>query len=236
MRGSVSELDADQVEIGQKLTVIFPFANRTIDASVTYIDKAIDSDSRAAKFRTTIGNPEGKLKAGMFVRMLLKVRPKSGSTLIPRAAMVSIDQYDYVFVKKKGTLDRSSDGKSFRKGKQRFCYRAAPSLGQTGLTPGEEVVTTGSLILDQMYEDRAMTEGGLLASAPGEGQRRLWISPRLWSLPGPTRAVEHRGVHLPGWIAHEGARLNLSIGCIKSLAISVFMLGEIVITRTVRSI
>ncbi len=64
VRGSVSELDADKVEVGQKLKVIFPFANRTIDAKVDYIDKAIDSDSRSAKFRTTIPNPEGKLKAG----------------------------------------------------------------------------------------------------------------------------------------------------------------------------
>ena len=44
---------------------------------------------------------------------------------------------------------------------------AAPSLGHPGLTPGEEVVTTGSLILEQMYEDRVMTEGGLLALGTG---------------------------------------------------------------------
>ena len=78
VRGSVSELDADQVEVGQKLKIIFPFSDRTIDAKVDYIDKAIDSDSRSAKFRTTITNPEGKLKAGMFVRMLLEIPPKTG--------------------------------------------------------------------------------------------------------------------------------------------------------------
>ena len=100
--GSVSELDADQVEVGQKLTVIFPFSNRTIESTVGYIDKAIDSDSRSAKFRTVISNPEGKLKAGMFVRMLLKIPPTQGNTLIPRIAMISVDRYEYVFVKKPG--------------------------------------------------------------------------------------------------------------------------------------
>ena len=170
VRGSVSELDADQVEVGQKLKVIFPFSNRTIDATVNYIDKAIDADSRSAKFRTTIRNPEGKLKAGMFVRMLLDVRPKSGSTLIPRSAMVSVDQYDYVFVKQKGTTDRFERRQIVaEKENNDFVIVAAPSLGQPGLTPGEEVVTTGSLILAQMYEDRATIEGGLLASAPGDG-------------------------------------------------------------------
>ena len=51
--------------------MIFPFSDRTIDAKVDYIDKAIDPDSRSAKFRTAIGNPDGKLKAGMFVRVLV---------------------------------------------------------------------------------------------------------------------------------------------------------------------
>ena len=34
VRGSVSELDADQVEVGQELKVIFPFSDRTLDATV----------------------------------------------------------------------------------------------------------------------------------------------------------------------------------------------------------
>jgi membrane fusion protein, heavy metal efflux system len=169
VQGSVSELDADQVEVGQKLKIIFPYANLTIEATVSYIDKAIDSDSRSAKFRTSIRNPEGKLKAGMFARMLLEVRPKPGSTLIPRAAMVSVDQYDYVFVTRKGTTDRFERRQIVpEKENNDFVIVAAPSLGQPGLTPGEEVVTTGSLILAQMFEDRATIEGGLLVSAPGK--------------------------------------------------------------------
>jgi membrane fusion protein, heavy metal efflux system len=168
--GSVSELDADQVEVDQKLKVIFPFSNRTLDASVNFIDKAIDSDSRSAKFRTSIPNAEGKLKAGMFARIELDVKPKPGSTLIPRVAMVSVDQYDYVFVKQKGTTDRFERRQIVaEKENNDFVIVGAPTLGQRGLSPGEEVVTTGSLILEQMYEDRVMIEGGLLASRPEEG-------------------------------------------------------------------
>ena len=57
VRGSVSELDAEKVKIGQALNIIFPFSDRTIDAEVKYIDKAIDADSRSAKFRTTHFQP-----------------------------------------------------------------------------------------------------------------------------------------------------------------------------------
>ena len=49
---------------------------------------------------------------------------------------------------------------------------AEPAEGHRGLTPGEEVVTTGSLILEQMYEDGVMAEGGLLVSRPGAGEAR----------------------------------------------------------------
>ena len=167
VRGSVSELDAGQVEVDQKLKIIFPFSGRTIPATVRYIDKAIDSDSRSAKFRTTIRNPGERLKAGEFVRMLLEIPPKPGRTQIPRGAMVSVDQYDYVFVKKPGKPERFERRQIVaEKESNDFVIVAEPSLGHAGLTPGEQVVTTGSLILEQMYEDRVMTEGGLLASGP----------------------------------------------------------------------
>ncbi len=102
VRGNVSELDAEKVEVGQDVKVIFPFSDRTMPAKVDYIDKAIDSESRSAKFRTTIPNPEGRLKAGMFVRVWVELPPKPGRTVIPRAAMVSVDRSDYVFVRKPG--------------------------------------------------------------------------------------------------------------------------------------
>ena len=77
VRGSVSELDADQVEVGQKLKVIFPFSDRTIDANVDYIDKAIDSDSRSAKFRTSIPQPRGPAQGG-HVRPCAAADPAQG--------------------------------------------------------------------------------------------------------------------------------------------------------------
>ena len=34
------------------------------------------------------------------------------------------------------------------------------------MKPGDEVVSTGSLILEQMYEDRVMVEGEFLSTQP----------------------------------------------------------------------
>jgi cobalt-zinc-cadmium efflux system membrane fusion protein len=152
VRGSVSELDAEKVKVSQKLTVIFPFSDRTIDSHVDYIDKAIDADSRSARFRTTITNPDGQLKAGMFVRMMLEIPPMAGRTLIPRVSMVSVDRFDYVFVKKEGKADQFERRQIFvAKESNDVVIVEAPSKDHPGLKPGEQVASIGSLILEQMF-------------------------------------------------------------------------------------
>ena len=114
VRGSVSELDADRLEVGQKIRVIFPYSDQIIDDEVEYIDKAIDPETRSAKFRASIRNPDKRLKAGMFVRVLVELPPKPGRTVIPRDSMVSVDRLDFVFVERDRTerKDRSSSGET----------------------------------------------------------------------------------------------------------------------------
>jgi len=167
VRGNVSELDADKVQVGQKLTVVFPYSSLTIDGQVEYIDKAIDMDTRAAKFRASIPNPEGKLKAAMFVRVLLKVPPKPGQTVIPRGAMISVDRVDYVYVKEPGREDKFERRPIIvAEENNDYVLISDPGPGHLGLKPGDEVVATGSLILEQMYEDRVMVEGEFLSTQP----------------------------------------------------------------------
>ena len=167
VRGNVSELDADKVQVGQRLTVVFPYSSLTIDGKVEYIDKAIDMDTRSAKFRASIPNPEGRLKAGMFVRVLLEVSPKEGQTVIPRGAMVSVDRVDYVFAKQPGKNDKFERRPIVvAKENNDFVVVSKPSPGNPELKPGDEVVATGSLILEQIYEDRVMVEGEFLSTQP----------------------------------------------------------------------
>jgi cobalt-zinc-cadmium efflux system membrane fusion protein len=173
VRGNVSELDADKVQVGQTVRVVFPFADsdsgREVEAKIEYIDKAIDPDTRSAKFRTTVPNPEGLIKAGAFVKVQVLIPPKSGFTVIPRTSMVSVDRTDYVFVRKPGKAN-NFERRSIQPAREGndIVIVAAPAEGHRELNPGEEVVTTGSLILAQMYEDKVMTEGSLLLSEPAQ--------------------------------------------------------------------
>ncbi len=164
VRGGVSELDAEKVEKDQNLTVVFPFSDKRTHAKIDYIDKAIDPESRSAKFRTTIENPEGRFKAGMFVRMMLEIPSRPGRTVIPRSAMVSVDRLDYVFIKKPGP-DIAFERRQIFVAKESndIVIVAEPAEDHRGLEPGEQVVAIGALILEQMYEDRVMAEGALLS-------------------------------------------------------------------------
>ncbi len=169
--GGVSELDADKVEVNQVLKVIFPFSNREVTSKIAYIDQTIDPNTRSAKFRTTIQNRDGRLKAGEFVKVQVQIPPKPGQTVIPRSAMVSVDRQDYVFVLKPGKV-KTFERRPILAAKESndVVVVARPSEGHRELQPGEEVATLGSLILEKMFEDRLMAEGGLLVSDPSHEQ------------------------------------------------------------------
>jgi multidrug efflux pump subunit AcrA (membrane-fusion protein) len=72
VRGRMSERDAEKVVLGQAVKVIFPFSRQEILSKIAYIDRAIDPETGSALFRTTIPNPQGRYKAGMFVRLELE--------------------------------------------------------------------------------------------------------------------------------------------------------------------
>ena len=182
VRGGVSELDAEKVEVGQMLRVVFPFSDQTTKSKVDYIDKAIDAESRSAKFRTTIANPEGRFKAGMFVRMMVEIRPRLGRTVIPRSSMVSVDRLDYVYIKKPGAGNVFERRQIFvAKESNDVVIVAEPAEDHRGLEPGELVVGIGALILEQSYEDRLTAEGALLSTTddaddPFAGSDTVFIS------------------------------------------------------------
>jgi cobalt-zinc-cadmium efflux system membrane fusion protein len=172
---NVFELDQDKVRVGQTMDIQFPYLAKTIPGRVDYVAPEVSKDTRAVKIRAVISNPDARLKADMLVKAMLEIPPIPGQTIIPRLAMVAISGREYVFVRVpsdhgKGKAADDDDGtKPGSRGVERFRrveIRIAQENSDTvvvasGLTPGEEVVTNGSLILAQLYEDQRMTTTGL---------------------------------------------------------------------------
>lgn len=153
--GNVFESDLDLVRLGQSWEVHFPFLNHKLKGEVEYISNRVDPGTHAVRIRTSVPNPEGRLKADMLVRGLLDVPPVTGWTVIPRTALVVADRQYFVFVK----VPRKADAY------ERRTVRVAQEkedhvVVENGLRAGEEVVSVGSLLLAQLYDDLKTVQTG----------------------------------------------------------------------------
>jgi RND family efflux transporter MFP subunit len=72
VRARVNEVDAEKVKVGQNVIVQFPFGDRQIRAKLEAIAAQVDHESHTVLIRTTIPNPDGRLKPGAFVRMAVE--------------------------------------------------------------------------------------------------------------------------------------------------------------------
>src|SRR5262249_16784978 len=81
--GNVFESDLDLVRLGQSWEIRFPFLEEKLQGKVEYISNRVDPNSHAVRVRTSIPNPEGRLKSDMLVRGMLEIPPAPGRTVVP---------------------------------------------------------------------------------------------------------------------------------------------------------
>jgi len=153
--GNVFESDLDMVRLGQSWEVHFPFLNHKLQGKVEYISNRVDPGTHAVRIRTSVPNPEGRLKADMLVRGLLDIPPVPGWTVIPRTALVVADRQYYVFVKVPGKAD-AYERRTVVVAQEKEDHVVVES----GLRAGEDVVSVGSLLLAQLYDDLKTVQTG----------------------------------------------------------------------------
>jgi cobalt-zinc-cadmium efflux system membrane fusion protein len=158
---NVYELDQDKVRKGQTLEIQFPYLKQRIRGTVQYIAPEVSKDTRTVRVRASIPNREGRLKADMLVKAILDIAPIPGETRIPRMAMVTSNGDDFVFVRRPRPSSGSGPDKFERRRIEVGQENADYVVVQSGLKTDETVVTNGSLILAQLYEDRKTTDTGL---------------------------------------------------------------------------
>ena len=156
VKGNVYESDQHRLQLGLEWEIRFPYiVGRVVHAKVEHIDARVDPTTKTVQIRTSIPNPEGRLKADMLVGGVLHIPPRPGRTVVPRGAVVVNDTASYVFV----LMSRSPDRYERRKIEIAKEYHDQVIVAE-GLKSGEEVVRRGALILSQMYEDLAVTQSG----------------------------------------------------------------------------
>lgn len=122
------------------------FPGETFEGEVDFIDPLVDRQTRVARARVEIDNPNGRLKPGMFVSGVIQNPMQSGSQeiAVPRSAVLWTGRRSVVYVKQ-NSGDRTT-----------FALREVvlgPSLGNSyvineGLEAGEEIVVNGAFTVD----------------------------------------------------------------------------------------
>lgn len=146
--GNVFESDLDLVHLGQTWEIEFPFQHSTVTGTLQYVSNQVDPQTHAVRVRTSIPNPAGKLKADMLVEGALQIAPKPNRIEIPRTALIVVGELSYVFVR------NANDPDKFERRRVSVAHESARRvLIDSGVAAGESVVTTGALMVAQIFED-----------------------------------------------------------------------------------
>lgn len=134
---------------GQKLQVVTDvYPGEVFDGTLTAVNAEIDPVTRNIRLQGTLPNPDGRLRPGMFGRVLLSLGEADEVTCIPATAVITATYGDSVFVVENET---GKDGAARQVAKQRF-IRTGRARGDfvavtEGLQPGETVVSAGAFKL-----------------------------------------------------------------------------------------
>jgi membrane fusion protein, heavy metal efflux system len=148
VESDVFEKDLARVRIGQKVLVTADaLPNRTFPGTVNYVGAEVDPQTRAVRIRTVVPNPGELLKPNMFVRALIGTGGGEGTVTVPAEAVQEDGAAQIVFIEE-------APGQYRRRAVKVGAKLGGQVAVQSGLLPGEKVVTNGA------YQLLAKAKGG----------------------------------------------------------------------------
>jgi membrane fusion protein, heavy metal efflux system len=141
--GDLYEQDFSRVRVGSEATLTTPaYPELRLQGRVSYIDPRVDLQTRTAKARVEVPNPDGQLRLGMYMTATFSTSSGAPVVVVPRAAVQTIGGRQVVFV-----AAPDEEGKFLQRR-----VELGPLAGESypvrqGLQPGEVVVTEGSFFL-----------------------------------------------------------------------------------------
>jgi membrane fusion protein (multidrug efflux system) len=141
----VPQQDAGQITAGRQLTVVSKdLPGVAFKGTVNAVDSVVDEATRNVTIQATLGNPQGKLRPGMFVEVQVTLGASRQFITLPATAINYAPYGDSVFVV---TDLKDQNGKPYRGVRQQFVKLQGSRGDQvaivSGVNPGDEVVTSG---------------------------------------------------------------------------------------------
>ena len=141
----VPQQDIPRIRVGHRLTVRADDAGGAgFSARVTAFDSMVDEATRNVQVQATLSNPGGTLRPGMFVQTELSLGSSRTVIALPASAISYAPFGDSVFIV---TDLKGENGQRYRGVRQQFVKLGGTRGDQiaviSGVTPGDEVVTSG---------------------------------------------------------------------------------------------
>jgi len=148
----VFEKDIGLIHVGQQvLAKVQAYPDRTFPATVDYISRVVDQDTRTVKVRCVLPNPEKKLLPSMYASVEVQSGPNDKGIVIPLGSLFTEGESDWVFV--------AIDTDHYLKRPVKVGLRMKDAAVITdGLKPGERLVVHGALLL-RTEEDSEQDSG-----------------------------------------------------------------------------
>ena len=138
LQGIVYLPESEMASISAKQNASLKIAalgNATVSGYVERISPVVDATTGTFKVTLTVPNTTGRLKAGMFSEVSIDYDTHANATLLPRKALLTIDDQTSVFVVEEGVAKKLDVTTGFENGE--FIEIT------NGLTGSETVVTVG---------------------------------------------------------------------------------------------
>jgi cobalt-zinc-cadmium efflux system membrane fusion protein len=141
--GDLYEQDFPRVRVGSEATLTTPaYPELRLQGRVSYIDPRVDPQTRTAKVRVAVANPDRQLRLEMYMTMVFSTASGTPVVVVPRAAVQTIGGRQVVFV-----AVPDEEGRFLQRTVQLGRGLSDSYSVLKGLEPGEVVVTEGSFFL-----------------------------------------------------------------------------------------
>jgi membrane fusion protein (multidrug efflux system) len=148
----IPQRHASELELGQVVLGTVGQCGQRFEASVDAIDPRVDPATRAVRLQAAVPNPDGRLLAGMAVRVRLVVGAVSDAVVIPREAIIRQGTKHRVYVVDEESRAHQHDvalGTFFVDGVH---VRAGVAPGETVVVAGHQKLREGAPTSPQPYQ------------------------------------------------------------------------------------
>lgn len=137
---AVPEQQLASIALGRDVSVQTEVGAFSATGRIIAIEPQVDPNSRLARVRAEVDNPDGKLLPGQFLRVRVALPVEEGVISVPQTAVVSSLYGSYTYVLRQGEGDALT-------AEQVFVQTGRRNGGQIevtgGLAAGDQVVTSG---------------------------------------------------------------------------------------------